>query len=196
MAVLSPAIGNGLRRTLCRVLLGITLIIGLLRGADEGAPTSYNEYQVKAGFLFNFVQFAEWPSTAFADAKAPIVIGVLGRDPFGSFLDELVRDEKIGGRPIAIRRCRELGDAKGCHLLFVCRSDAPPIQRIISDLKGQSVLTISDADAFTRAGGMVQFLMEGGKVRLRINVMAAKACGLTISSKILRPATIVTTGKD
>lgn len=195
MAFLIPQPGTALSRILPRALLAALLVVGSLRGADTSLAIA-PEYQVKAVFVFNFAQFAEWPATAFPDAKAPIVIGILGRDPFGAFIDELVRDEKVGGRALIVRRCRELVEAKGCHLLFVSRSAAPPLETILATLKGESVLTISDADAFARAGGMVQFEMESGKVRLRINVLAAKACGLTISSKILRPATIVTTGKD
>lgn len=195
MAILSARPRRMFSRIVARALLVMMLVTGSLRGADP-TPAIAAEYQIKAVFVFNFAQFAEWPAAAFTDAHAPIVIGVLGQDPFGSFLDDLVRDEKVGGRALIVRRCRDLGETKACHLLFVSRSDAPPVEQILATLKGQSVLTISDADAFARAGGMVQFEMESGKVRLRINVMAAKACGLTISSKILRPATIVTTGKD
>ena len=158
------------------------------------APSA--EYQIKAVFLFNFAQFAEWPARAFADSRAPLIIGILGDDPFGPYLDELVKNEKIGGRPLLVRRYREMKEMAGCHILFVSRSEAARLDTIIPPLKGRSILTISDADAFNRQGGMVRFVTDNGKIRLRINVEAAKACDLTISSKIIRPSTIVTTGKD
>lgn len=162
--------------------------------AEPSAPS--NEYQIKAVFLFQFAQFAEWPASAFPDATMPFVIGVVGEDPFGPYLDELVQGEKIGSRPIVIRRFHEPSETDRCHILFVSRSEAARLGPILAHVDHRSVLTISDVDTFTRAGGIVRFVMEAGKVRLRINVEAAKAAGLTISSKILRPATIVTAGKD
>ena len=125
-----------------------------------------------------------------------MIIGILGEDPFGAYLDELVKDEKVGGRPLSVRRYRDAGETGPCHILFISRSESAQFEQIIPRLRGQSILTISDADTFTRQGGMVRFVTDGGKIRLRINIEAAKACGVTISSKIIRPATLVTPGKD
>jgi hypothetical protein len=181
-------------RSWCALLAACALLAGSAVAGEPGPPSG--EYQIKAVFLFNFAQFVEWPPRAFADSKAPIVLGVLGQDPFGRYLDELVKGETVGERPIVVRRYASVSESDGCHLLFVCRSEAPRLEKIVASLRGKSILTLSDADAFTRVGGMVRFVMEEGKVRLRINVEAARLCGLTISSKILRPATIVTTGRD
>lgn len=146
--------------------------------------------------LYKLSQFVEWPARAFRGPAAPLVIGVLGQDPFGAYLDELVRGEKIGDRALMVRRYQHPEDVADCHILFVSRSEAGALETILARLAGRSVLTVSDVDAFAQAGGMVRFVMEGGKIRLRINVEAAKACDLTISSKILRLATIVTAGKN
>jgi hypothetical protein len=190
---------SGLVNVITRIfragVLAVLLALGSLPAADT-RPAVSAEYQVKAAFLFNFAQFAEWPATAFPKTDAPIVIGVLGENPFGTYLDALVRGEKIDGRALVVRQCRDLAEAKGCQLLFVSRSEGRRLEEIVEKLKGRSVLTVSDVDAFATAGGMVQFVMESGKVRLRINVAAANAAGVKISSKLLRPATIVTTGKD
>jgi len=175
----------------------ICLLAFLVPRAVAANPTTpAAEYQLKAVFLFNFAQFAEWPERAFADARAPLVIGLLGEDPFGAYLEDLVKDEKIDTHPLQVRRFATVEDATACHILFISRSEATHLGNIVAQLKGRSILTISDADTFTRAGGMVRFVTDRGKIRLRINVEAAKACNLTISSKILRPATIVTAGKD
>jgi hypothetical protein len=162
--------------------------------AAEGAPSA--EYQLKAVFLFNFAQFVEWPAQAYRDAQAPLVIGILGEDPFGAFLDRLVRGEKVGDRPLIVRRFQRVDDITECHILFISRSEAPTLSQVLGRLKGRSLLTVSDVDTFTRQGGIVRFVTENGKIRLRINVEAAKACELTISSKVLRPAMIVTADKD
>ena len=176
-------------------LFGLVLACVVASGASAQATTSA-EYQVKAVFLFNFAQFVEWPAHAFRDANGPLVIGILGEDPFGAYLDELVRDEKVGNRPLVVRRFKGVEGITECHLLFISRSEAGGLDRIIAGLKGRSILTVSDIATFTRQGGLVRFVTENGKIRLRINVDAAKASHLTISSKILRPATIVAAGKD
>lgn len=197
MALLTT-IAHGRRWCLQRyfaLLLGLALICPFETQAAEPAAIS-DEYQIKAVFLFNHAQFVEWPAAAFASKEAPIVIGILGNDPFGAYLDDLVSGEKIGERPLLVRRYKRVEDISDCHILFISRSEAGVLDKIIAHLKGRSVLTISDLDTFTRQGGMVRFATENGKIRLRINVEAAKACGLTISSKIIRPSTVVTAGKD
>jgi hypothetical protein len=176
--------------------LGGLVWLGFATPAVAAEPAPSAEYQLKAVFLFNFAQFVEWPAHAFRDAKAPLVIGILGVDPFGPFLDQLVRGEKVGDRPLIVRRFRRTDDITECHILFVSRSEAATIGQVIAHLNGRSLLTVSDADTFTRQGGIVRFVTENGKIRLRINVEAAKRCELTISSKILRPAMIVTADKD
>jgi hypothetical protein len=184
-----------LRRCRAGWWLGALLLAGLA-AAPARAQTPSAEYQVKAVFLFNFAQFVDWPAAAFPDPEAPIIIAVLGKDPFGAYLDNLVRGEHIGRRPLVIRRCSRVEELAGCHLVFIGRVENRELEAMLAKLKGQPVLTVSDADAFTRAGGMVRFAREGGKIRLRINVEAARASQLTISSKVLRPDTIVTLGHD
>ena len=185
--------------SLLRRVTAMFLWVALLGWATPGeaapiAPSA--EYQLKAVFLFNFAQFVEWPAPAFREPTAPLVIGVLGDDPFGAYLDDLVRDEKIGSRPLLVRRYKRGEKISDCHIVFICRSEAKELEKILTLLKGRSLLTVSDVDTFTRQGGMVRFTMENGKVRLKINVEAAKAGALTISSKILRPGTIITPEKD
>ena len=178
-----------------RSLVGLALLALALPGrAAETSPPP--EYQLKAVFLFNFAQFVEWPARAFGAPDAPLIIGVLGHDPFGSYLDELVHGEKVGAHLLAVRRFNRADDITECHILFVSPSEGESLEKTMDRLRGRSVLTVSDLESFTREGGMVRFATENGKIRLRINVEAAKACELKISSKILRPATVVTAGKD
>lgn len=164
--------------------------------AEASAPAASPEYQVKAVFLFNFAQFVEWPASAFADARSPLVIGVLGEDPFGSYLDEAVKGEKIGNRPLIVRRYRRVDEIADCHILFISRSETAQLEKILARLRGLSLFTVSDADNFCRRGGMARFVTENKKIRLRFNVEAARAANLTISSKLLRPSTVVTTDTD
>jgi uncharacterized protein DUF4154 len=160
--------------------------------AAQSAPTP--EYRLKAVFLFNFAQFVEWPASAFSEADAPLVIGVLGDDPFGAYLDETVRGERVNDRPLTVRRYRRVEEIGACHILFITRSEQGHLDQILDSLKGRSVLTVSDFVGFASHGGMIGFATEQNRIRLRVNLEAARAANLTISSKLLRPAQIVSTG--
>ena len=172
-------------------LLGLALL-ACAPSLARAEPATSTEYQLKAAFLFKLSQFVDWPAQAFNGPATPLVIGVVGEDPFGAYLDDLVRGEKIGLRPLNVRRYRRNEEIIGCHILFVCSSESTGLEKIIRRLTGRSLLTVSDAETFLRLGGMVRFATENGKIRLKINVEAAKAAELTISSKILSPATIAT----
>lgn len=149
------------------------------------------EYQLKAVFLFNFTQFVEWPRGAGPALGEPLVIGVLGADPFGPYLDETVRGESVGGHPLEVRRYRHVNEVGACHVLFISSSEAPRLREILARLRGRGTLTVGDVDQFTRNGGVVRFLTEKNRIKLRVNLEAARAAGLTISSKLLRSAEIV-----
>lgn len=180
----------GFLRSLPAAALGLSCGILSVQTA-WGAPTPT---QVEAVFLFNFSQFVEWPPNSFRNDHAPLVIGVLGADPFGATLDEVVRDEIVKGHALVVQRFRRVEDVADCQILFVSRSEHDRLQQILRGLQGRSILTVSDLDEFARAGGMIRFVMMENRVRLRINVEAAQAAGLTISSKLLQSARIVGEG--
>jgi hypothetical protein len=148
------------------------------------------EYQIKAVFLFNFTQFVEWPATSFKETDA-IVIGILGGNPFGTYLDEAVHGEKVNGHPLVVQHYRQVEDVKTCHILFINASETHQLKQVFAVLKSRSILTVSDADNFTKQGGMIRFFTENKKTRIRINLNATKNADLTISSKLLRLADVV-----
>ena|SRR5437762_1846942 len=175
-----------------RLVCGLVLL-GELTLPAQTAPA--REYQVKAVFLFNFAQFVEWPPAAFAGDTSPIVIGVLGEDPFGAYLDETVRGEKVGNRPIQVQRYRRADEITTCHVLFISRSEESQLGQTLASLKDRNILVVGDSDDFIQRAGMIQLATSQGKIRLRINVNAARTANLTISSKLLRSAEIVTDSK-
>lgn len=167
-----------------------------LSGGLSIAQPPPNEYQVKAVFLFNFAQFVEWPANSFANAQSPLIIGVLGDDPFGQALDDVVRGEKVNNHPMIVERYHTTNDLKTCHVLFISQSDTRRFPQVLTDLKGRCTLTVSDINNFVRDGGMIQFINERNKVHFRINVEAAKAANVTISSKLLRLAEVTPVGEN
>jgi len=171
----------------------VALLVIMCAVAQEVRGQPAREYQLKAVFLLRFGQFVDWPVAAFPKPDSPFVIGVLGPDPFGSSLDEAVRGEKIRGRDIEIHHFRRVEEVDACHILFI-NSREEPLESILARLKGRSILTVGDSENFARRGGIIRFLTEQGKVRLRINLEAAKANNLVVSSKLLRWAELA--GKD
>ena len=169
-------------------LAAVLLLVG---GPAASQAVRAAASQVQAVFLFNFAQFVDWPAEAFADSQAPLVIGILGDDPVGAFLDETVRGDTVGGRPLEIRRYRGIEEIKTCHILFISRSEADRLEDMLAALKDRPILAVSDGDGFAGRGGMIQFVIERSRIRLRINLEAAQAARLLISSKLLRSAEIV-----
>jgi hypothetical protein len=120
-----------------------------------------------------------------------LIIGVLGENPFGQALEEAVRGEQIGSRPLVVRHWTRIEDIDSCHILYISASEQPRREQILARLKPHSTLTVSDGEDFARRGGMIRFFTDHNRIRLQINLEAVRAARLTISSKLLRPAEIV-----
>ena len=160
----------------------------------RGALREEAEYDVKAAFLFNFTRFVEWPENPEKKGQ-PFVIAVMGEDPFGPRLDQIVLGEKIGDRPLEIRRITKLEQITSCDALFIARSETSRLERILVQLRDKAILTISDISDFAEMGGMVEFVTENSRIRFHINVDVAREAKLAISAKLLRPAVVVKSRK-
>jgi hypothetical protein len=180
---------NTATRRLWRRFALLLIASGLL-----GAAAPVSEYRLKAVFLFNFAQFVEWPPAALPRENAPFVIGVLGKDPFGADLDDVVRGETVNRRPLAVARYHNVAEVRDCQILFIAASELAQLEGILAALKGRSILTVTDAEGPTVRGVMIGLVRQDNRIRLRIDLQAAKASNLTISSKLLRPAEIVGSG--
>jgi hypothetical protein len=193
MAVLASLKRSASPRALAGLWVRLACVVLFLAAASgvRAESAEAREYQLKAVFLYNFALFVDWPPGAFEGDQSPIVIGVLGSDPFGAYLDEVANNEKVNNRPLAIRRFHRVEDVSNCQILFVGISSPSQLAEVFSSLKGKSILTVGEAEDFSRLGGMIRFFTEHNKVRLRINLAAARSAGLKISSKLLRPAEIV-----
>jgi hypothetical protein len=151
------------------------------------------ESDLKATLLFNFSQFTQWPDTAFAATNAPFVIGIIGADPFGNFIDELVKTERAQGRPIVIQRFNNPNEAAAAQILFVSRDESRRMASVLAALGNNPVLTICDAPDRTEGtkGCMIALVKKQNAIRIRINLDRSRKAGLTISSKLLHFADVV-----
>jgi hypothetical protein len=172
-------------------LLGIVLFLFLAPFAwsfgsadgDDGGQAGI-EYQTKAAFLFNFAKFVDWPPHKFNEPDSPLIIGIVGSDPFGGLLDEAVQGRQINDHSVLILHIETLEELRKCHMIFVCRSEAERLGPILSEVRGDNVLTVGETDKFISKGGIINFVMVGDTVRFQINDSAARHAGLKISSKL------------
>lgn len=176
-------------------LLGRLATAGLLCLASgrvvAQAPPAPREYEVKAAYLLNFTRYVEWPAEAFASAGAPVVIGVLGQDPFGPVLEQTLARRTIQGRRIELRVLDGVADAEGCHAVFVSWEEYRHDPGLIERLSRPGLLTVGERDEFVQRGGVLSFVLVGQTVRFAVNLGAGERAGLRISSRLLALATAV-----
>lgn len=156
----------------------------------QGQALTAAEYKVKAVFIYNFIHFIDWPESTFEDSYDPFVIGIVGGDPFGTYIDEAVKGERIKAHRISVERFKDAADIKKCHILYINTHDPDETKKILNVASKKHILTVSDTPNFIRWGGMVRFFTEENKIRLEINNTLAKARELKISSKLLRVAIV------
>ncbi len=164
--------------------VGLLLIVITPLLAADDVP----EYGVKAAFLLNFMRFVEWPPTAFSSSDAPLTICILGRDPFGRFLTDIVRGETVQDRRIAVRRVSEVSTPRTCQVVFLSAGSNSARVRTVEQM---GVLVVSDDSRLLRDGAMIGFAVDARRVRFDVNQKAAESAGLKISSKLLSVARAV-----
>ena len=171
-------------------LTWILLLTGAVSTAQESPLT---EYQIKSGFLFNFAKFVQWPPGVFPGTGSPLIIGIVGDNPFHDDLAQTIHNKTVDDHPLVIKLFRSPTEVTNCQILFISSSEKNRLPEILGVLKGSSVLTVGEMDRFSENGGMVNFFQAGTKLRFKINQEAATKVGLKISSKLLslasRPAT-------
>ena len=167
----------------------IAALASLGVSAFAWAQAKPTEYQVKAAYLYNFGKFVTWPP-AQSDV-ANFGVCVLGKDPFGADLDGVLSNATIGNKKAVAKRITDTSAAEGCHIVFISSSESGQLDRILPALNKLHVLTVSDMPRFVEHNGMVQFVMDSGRVRFEVNLAAAENSGLTLSSQLLKVASNV-----
>ena len=151
----------------------------------------FNEYHVKAVFLYTFAKFVEWPPLTFSGPASPMTICILGDDPFGSFLNEAVTGKTAGDRPVTVRRVTDLREAGACQILFIAASETNRMPILLVSVAHPGVLTVGDTADFTAQGGVIGLRRDGDRIRLSVNLTAAEKAKLRISSRVLSLATLI-----
>jgi YfiR/HmsC-like len=166
-----------------KVIILLLLMLACFHRSETTRAQAVNEYQVKAAFILNFAKFVEWPGDTLNGGT--IVVGIVGDDPFGGALDQLVHGNSAQGRQLVVRHFKSSDDLRRCHILFISSSEKRRFDQILNSIRDSSVLTIGEASHFNQAGGVIRFFIQDNKVRFEINATAAGQARLKISSKLL-----------
>jgi hypothetical protein len=153
------------------------------------------EYQVKALFLYNFMNFVDWPADSSIHSSPTINVCVIGEDPLNNALDD-IRDKTVKDKKLAIRYYRPYDEPKGCHLIFIPAAGKRHLAHILKSVREANVLTVGDTEESARQGAIIGFYIEQKKVRFAINIEAARRAGLRISAKLLKLAKIIKATED
>ena len=168
---------------------GVRLAMILLFVGASVCAQNPTEFQLKAVFIYNFVNFVEWPAATFDHPTDPFVIGVAGRNVFGSSLNEAIAGETYRGRPIEVRYIETADQARDCHIVYIEKT-CGIFDQVLASTTEKAILTIADTDDFMQKGGVIRFYLERNQLRMEINQQAANDHGLLISGKLLRLASV------
>lgn len=176
------------RTSLLAAVVGLTAL--LAGDSATAAPSSADEYEIKAALLLNFARFAQWPEGRFAHERSPLVVAVVGPDPFGEDLDDAVAGQLVRGHPVEIRRHPEASDLGDVHLVFFAGEGPALDQDLLARLRAAHVLTVGETKAFLERGGAIRVAVERRSVRVHVGLDVVEAAGLRLSSQLLRIATV------
>src|SRR5688572_24149579 len=188
------------------VVLAFACVLGSA-AADVRADEASREYRLKAAFVYRFIQFTDWPGEAFAAEDAPIVVVVVGDDPFQGSLEQALAGKAVGRRPIRYVHMPEPppanpnggmgggvdgGGAFDCHVLFISPALArQDVADLLRQVRGTPVMTVSDGPVeFTRSGGVLRLLVEENRVRFEVNLTAVQRQQLKMSAQVLKLARV------
>jgi hypothetical protein len=178
--------------TAARSGFAIALVAAVVACAAQPVDASNDlEYPVKAEFLERFTHFIGWPAASFASADSTFVVCVMGANPFGAYLANLIATRRLQGRPAELRSVSDPTKLDGCHLVFIAASERDHLYSIVKHTDGRPILTVGDTEGFARAGVLINLYIDDDNVRFEINVAAVKDSGLKFSSKLFKLAQLV-----
>jgi hypothetical protein len=178
------------RRDHCRLFSRATIstllvLLLMLVSSRTSLAQTLTEYEIKAGFFFNFTRFVEWPQSAFATPTSPIVACVVGETSMTDLLGDVVAGKVVNGRAVSIHRSKPTDDLRRCHLVFISAAVERHTAEILAGVNKTNTLTVGENAGFPKAGGMINFSIENNNVKLEINLDAATHAGLKVNSKLI-----------
>lgn len=176
--------------SLIAILIALYVVPGVT-SVVHPQPQPAFEYELKAGFLYNFAKFVEWPPETFAMANDALVLCVLGKNTASVVLTRVLQGKAVKGKKLVIRPTTELTTLRSCHIVFISGVEENRLAQVWEALQGAQVLTVGEMERFARQGGIINFIQVQNKIRFEINLNAAKRAGLKLSSQLLKLAILV-----
>jgi hypothetical protein len=171
-------------------ITALTLALCSIRTSTVRAQLpAADEMQIRAAIVLNLTKFIDWPTWKLGDTQTPFVICLLGSDPIITEIETLIRDKQVQDKPIMLRHLTSTSQVDGCHVLYVPTSEHRRFSELIATLNKSSVLTISDQKQ-TGEGAVISLPVIDNRVQIQVDLRAAQHSGLTVSSKLLRIATV------
>ena len=167
-----------------RRLIKSLILLASILAANSTEAASGTLHQLKSAFIFNFSKYIGFPSEALQEGK-PFLVGIEGEDDYGPDLVAALNGKLVDGHAFVVRRVRNLAEMRQCQFMIVGESKDEEIRRVVRAVQGSPVVLIGDGSEFTRDGGTIAFVEVDNRVRFDVNLEAAKASRLTISSKLL-----------
>jgi hypothetical protein len=166
------------------------IILWALSPPPSAIAASQDESQVKAVMVLNIAKFVDWPATSLPPERAPFMICVIGKGEFAQAVESLT-GKTVKGRAVVVRRVARNDLLDACQVLVVGESEQRRVPAILGSTGRYSMLTISDLPGFARSGGGLGLIEREGKIRMEINLEAARHSRITINSHLLKLATII-----
>jgi len=165
-----------------------------LRAAESSSLAL--EYKVKAGYLFNFAKFVEWPTAALPETNSPIVVGVMDGAEALLAIQQQLQGKTVNHRPLQVKTIAADGPITACHILFVSRSAGQAAAEVRQALGQAATLLVGETEQFAERGGIIGFVREEESFRIHLNLEAATRAGLKVSARLSSIAKLVKTKRD
>ena len=179
---MEPIANACLRHALIIVCLGWTL---------SGAADSNDDRleQIKAGYLINFMRFTQWAGDAFDSGESPILVAVIGPNPFSDSVQRTLETTVIGDRSLQFNFLPIPDDAAmaNVHVVYLAGLAPALASDLIASLPKQ-VLSVGDRVALVDVGVMLTLAIESNGVVFFANANAIRDSAISLSSKVLRLA--------
>ncbi len=172
-----------------RVILGAALLFTCFAGTVQA---QYNPGEIKGEFVERFTRFTEWPaSSSETDTTEPFVVVIVGKCSFGRYVVSAFSGRRVKGRKPLVKVLSQGARIPECQVLVIAESESSRLSQIVQSLGDRPVLTVANAKGFARRGVQINLYEHDGFVRFEVNLKAAKAAGLRISSRMLKHAKII-----
>jgi hypothetical protein len=173
-------------------LLALLLAAALLTPAYAEENVQLVEQEIKAGLLYNFLKYTQWPPEHAQQANGDAVVCLFGGDPFNGHLQPMA-GRTVNQHGIEIRNVHTLQEIDACSLLYIHADEKANWPQLQKALAGKDVLTVSDFGGFAESGGMIEFTRVDNRIGVKINVDAVTAAHLAVQGRLLRLASTVHT---